>query len=129
MTSKKLSMTLLKEKFGVCRLGNNEPIPEWAQKSSFYSITRTTDELSVVCNQDDIPGDVKCEKDWRMLKVEGPLDFSLIGILSSISTVLARRGISIFAVSTYDTDYILVKDKDIFSAVDALSAEGYEIND
>jgi len=70
---------------------------------------------------------IKCEKDWRILRVEGPLDFSLIGILSSISTTLANKGISIFAISTYDTDYILVKDKKVDMAIDALSAEKYEI--
>lgn len=71
----------------------------------------------MVCLQDNIPNNIKYEKDWRILKFEGPLDFSLIGILSSISTVLAERGISIFAVSICDTDYILVKAKDIINAV------------
>ncbi len=127
MTNKILTMKLLKEKFGVCRLTKNELIPEWAINSDFYSITKTLDELSIVCSQDSIPPDVKCEKDWRILKVEGPLDFSLIGILSSISTILAQNGISIFAISTYDTDYILVKDKDITNAINALSNENYEI--
>ncbi len=67
------------------------------------------------------------EKDWRVLKVEGTLDFSLIGIISSISTILANEKISIFAISTFDTDYILVKDKDVDNATNALSNEGYEI--
>lgn len=127
MPEKILTLKLMKGMFGVCRLNKNELIPEWAQKSGFYSITKTLDELSIVCSQDNIPGDIKSEKDWRILKVEGPLDFSLIGILSSISTVLAQKGISIFAVSTYDTDYILVKDKDIANAIDALSNERYRI--
>ena len=76
-----------------------------------------------------ITSHIKCEKDWRILKIEGPLDFSLIGRLASISTVLAQKGISIFAISTYDTDYILVKNKDISSAIVALTDEGYEIID
>lgn len=129
MSEKTLTMKLLKGKFGVCRLGENELIPEWAQRSGFYSVTKTPDELSIVCSEDSIPGNIKCEKDWRILKVEGPLDFSLIGILSSISTVLAQKGISIFAVSTYDTDYILVKEKDISNAIDALSNAGHIITD
>ncbi|WP_346771735.1 ACT domain-containing protein [Anoxynatronum buryatiense] len=70
---------------------------------------------------------MKCEKDWKMLKVEGPLDFSLIGILSSISTVLAQRKISIFAISTFDTDYILLKSQDFDNAIQALTSEGYEV--
>lgn len=127
MPEKFLTMKLLKEKYGVCSLNKEDAIPEWAQCDQFYSITKTMDELSVVCPQDCIPGNIKCEKEWRIIKVEGPLDFSLIGILASISTILANKGISIFAVSTYDTDYILVKEKDITSAIDALTAENYKI--
>ncbi|OOM15768.1 hypothetical protein CLOSAC_00390 [Clostridium saccharobutylicum] len=119
----------LKEKYGVCRLDNAEVIPLWAQNSSFFSITKTSDELSIVCAENDIPSDIKCEKDWRILKVEGPLDFSLIGILSSISTILAQKGISIFAIPTYDTDYILVKNKDIDNTVKSLVEERYEVID
>lgn len=127
MLEKILTMRLLKEKYGVCRLDKTDLIPEWSKDSDFFSITKTSDELSIVCFQDSIPNDVKCERDWRILKIEGPLDFSLIGILASISTVLAQNGISIFAISTYDTDYILVKDKDINNAVEALVNERYEV--
>jgi len=127
MSERALTMKLMKGLYGVCRLNRDEAIPEWVFQSSFYSITKTLDELSVVCSQDNIPDEIKCEKDWRILRVEGPLDFSLIGILSSISTTLANKGISIFAISTYDTDYILVKDKNIDTAINALSAEKYEI--
>ncbi|MBX4261975.1 ACT domain-containing protein [Clostridium estertheticum] len=127
MSEKILTMKLLNEKFSVCRLNKNEQIPEWVKNSSFYSISKTSDELSIVCSQDIIPSNIKCEKDWRILKVEGPLDFSLIGIISSISTILALKRISIFAVSTYDTDYILVKNKDIDNTILALSNERYEI--
>lgn len=127
MLEKILTMRLLKEKYGVCRLDKTDLIPEWTKDSDFFSITKTSDELSIVCFQDSIPNDVKCERDWRILKIEGPLDFSLIGILASISTVLAQKGISIFAISTYDTDYILVKDKDINNAIEALVNERYEV--
>lgn len=127
MSDKKLVMKLFKEKFGVCRLEIEALIPEWAQASQFYSITKTSDELSVVCSQDNIPDGIKCEKDWRILKIEGILDFSLIGILASISGILATNNISIFAISTYNTDYILVKEKDINNAVKVLSGEQYEI--
>ena len=127
MSEKILTMKLLKERYGVCRLDKTELIPEWAQNSDFFSITRTSDELSIVCSQDDIPNDINCEKDWRILKIEGPLDFSLIGILASISTILAQKGISIFAISTYDTDYILVKNNDIDNAISALIKERYDV--
>ncbi|MBK1813812.1 ACT domain-containing protein [Clostridium sp. YIM B02505] len=127
MVEKILTMRLLKDKYGVCRLHKNELIPIWAQEGEFFSITKTTDELSIVCYEDNIPHNIKCEKDWKILKIEGPLDFSLIGILSSISSILASKGISIFAVSTYDTDYILIKNKDIDKAVKSLIEERYEI--
>ena len=127
MLDKILTMKLLKDKFSVCRLSNNELIPQWAKESDFLSITKTLDELSIVCSQDNVPNEIQCERDWMAFKVEGPLDFSLIGILSSISTILADEKISIFAISTYDTDYILVKDKEVDKAVEALSAERYEI--
>ena len=127
MIEKILTIKLLEEKFGVCRLNKGELFPEWARNGPFYSITQTADELSIVCFQENIPSYIKCEKDWRILKIEGVLDFSLIGILSSICTILAKNQISIFAISTYDTDYILVKDKDIEKAIKALSYEKYEI--
>lgn len=127
MSKKILTMKLLKEKYGVCRLDKTDSIPNWAKDSDFFSITKTLDELSIVCSQQNIPNDIKCEKDWRILKIEGPLDFSLIGILASISTILAQKEISIFAVSTYDTDYILVKDNDVDNAIEALVNKGYEI--
>ena len=127
MLENKLNMRLLQEKYGVCRLEINEEIPKWAINSQFYSITKTQDELSIVCPQNNIPSNIKYEDNWRILKVEGPLDFSLIGILSSISTILANNKISIFAISTYDTDYILVKDKDVENAIKVRSNENYHV--
>jgi len=122
-------MKLLRGKYGVCRLDKIDSIPGWAENSDFLSITRALDELSIVVAEESIPNDIRCEKDWRILKIEGQLDFSLIGILASISTILARNRISIFAISTYDTDYILVKNKDIDNAIGVLVNEGYEIID
>ena len=118
-----LTLKLLKETYGVCRLNPDEILPDWVRKSDFFSITATSEELSVVCVQNCIPEHIRCEKDWRILQVEGTLDFSLIGILSSISTILAHNKISIFVISTFDTDYILVKDKDIDAAILALKSE------
>ncbi|MDD3839112.1 MAG: ACT domain-containing protein [Clostridia bacterium] len=127
MSAKRFKMRLFNKRFGICRLNNDELIPDWIQNCDFYSITKTWDELSIVCLQDNIPRDVRCERDWRVLKIEGPLEFSLIGVLSSISAILAQEKISIFVVSTYDTDYILVKDHEVENAIDALTAEKYEI--
>jgi uncharacterized protein len=112
----------------VCRLGPSTPPPSWALNSNFYSITKTTDELSIVCDIEDVPPDIKMEKDWRCLKVKGPLDFALTGILASLATPLAQSGISIFAISTFDTDYILIKEASFKKAVEVLSRAGHVIN-
>lgn len=127
MPDKILTLKLLKGRYGICRLDNDDFIPEWAKEGDFLSITKTPEELSIVCSQSSIPGNIKSERDWRILKVEGPLDFSLVGILAPISTILAQSGISIFAISTFDTDYILMKDSNVDKAIESLSKEGYNI--
>lgn len=119
----KLRIKIFNEVLGVCKLDNNAEIPNWA-KGDFLSITRTSNELSIVCGQENIPEHVKCERGWRYFMLNEQLDFSLVGILSFLSGILARQGISIFAVSTYDTDYILVKEKDLDLAVRVLAQEG-----
>lgn len=125
MEKRQLTMKLLNKTYGVCRLDKEASIPKWALESEFFSITKTEDELSVVCEMNTIPEEMICERNWRILKIVGPLDFALIGILASISSLLADSGISIFAVSTYDTDYILIKDKDVEQGVEALLQEEY----
>lgn len=117
-----LTLSVSPETFAVCRLEANATIPEWIDHNSFFSITRTKDELSVVCLEKDVPAQVKSEKNWRMFKVEGPLDFALTGILASLAQPLADAKISIFAISTYDTDYLLVKDEKLQAAFDVLGS-------
>lgn len=112
--------------YGVCRLSPDAPIPSWAN-GDFVSVTRSNDELSVVCIEEKIPLQIKCEKGWRVLKVMGPLDFSLTGILSSIVKPLADADISIFAISTFDTDYVLVKEVSIKAAKETLIIMGHTI--
>ena len=127
MTNKKLNMKLLEGKYGVCRLSTDEAVPSWAFKGEFFSITKTEDELSIVCLEENISEKIKSEKGWRVLKVEGPLDFSLVGILSKISGLMAKNNISIFAISTYDTDYILIKDENIKKAIKVLNEDYYNV--
>jgi hypothetical protein len=114
--------------FAVCKLTPNTPPPAWAfQSSTFYSVTRTDEELSIVCPQDNVPPDVEVSRDWTVLKVQGPLDFSLTGILSSLAQPLAEAEVSIFAVSTFDTDYILVKESQAKHALQVLTQAGHEL--
>jgi hypothetical protein len=122
MNTPKLTLAILSEKLGICAFGPHSPIPDWAQKdSAFTSITRTKDELSIVCPQDNIPANVMAEKDWRAFKLETVLDLSVTGIVSSLANPLAEAGISIFDVSTYKTNYLLVEEKNLDQAIKILS--------
>jgi hypothetical protein len=111
--------------FAVCRKDTNMPPPAWAFAGGFYCIAKTPDELSIVCAQELVPPDVVCETGWRVIGMQGPLDFSLTGVLAPLATILAQNGISIFAVSTFDTDYILVKQDHIEKAIASLTSAGY----
>ena len=127
MQSKKHALDVLPERFGICRFGPNASIPDWALTCRFYSITRTEEEVSVVCHEEAISQDTSCEKGWRCFKVKGPIDFSETWILASLAQPLARANISIFALSTYDTDYLFVRDKDISRTIEVLVGEGFSI--
>ncbi|MBS1854339.1 MAG: ACT domain-containing protein [Acidobacteria bacterium] len=125
--SARLTLHLLEERLAICRLPPSAAIPPWAAGGAFLSITRTADELSVVCAESAAPGDARCERGWRALKVEGPLDFALTGILASIAVPLADARVGIFAVSTFDTDYVLVKEDSLAEALRALTAAGHTV--
>jgi len=106
----------------VCRLFPDDKLPQWIniEKSKFISITKTDEELSIVCDQSLIDENIKAEKGWRMLRIKGQLDFSLVGILKRVITPLSENGISIYAISTYDTDYILIQEKQFEEAIERL---------
>lgn len=117
----KLTLFLLPYRLGICRLESGSSIPDWLQRNgSIFSITGTEDETSLVCREVLIPADCTAEKGFRALKVKGPLAFGLTGILSSLLNPLADDGISIFAISTYDTDYILIKEEVLNQSITAL---------
>ena len=122
-----LNLLLLKDRLSVCQLAPGEKVPAWATRGPFTSITRTADEVSVVCEEGVAPKGTKCETDWRILKIQGPLDFALTGILASVSKPLADARVSIFAISTYDTDYVMVKNENVERAVHALTAAGHRV--
>jgi len=123
-----MNLFLSKVRLAVCRLPPDAPIPAWASGSAaFSSITRTSEELSIVWPENGVPADVKQESGWKMFKVEGPLEFGLTGILASVASPLAQAGISIFSIATFNTDYVLVKDAKVAEAVKALQAAGHTI--
>jgi len=111
--------------YSVCRLLSSSSVPYWVHQSFFYSVSKSDDELSIVCEQKFVPENIKVEKNWGLIKVEGPLDFSLTGILSSLAEPLAKNNISIFAISTFDTDYLLVKLESLPSAKAVLGHSGF----
>jgi uncharacterized protein len=111
----------------ICRLAPGSPIPEFATTASLMSITRTTDELSIVCPVDQVPQDAKCESPWTCFKLEGPFPFTLTGVLASFLDPLAESGIPIFAISTFDTDYVLVKEEMALVALKTLQEAGHEL--
>lgn len=127
MVKHKLTFEILSATLGVCKLGASQEVPPWAYQGEFFSVTKTSEEMSIVCPEAVIPDEALCERGWRALKIAGMLDFSLVGILAVVSAVLANAGVSIFAISTYNTDYILVRDNDLEAAVQALGGAGYTI--
>ena len=113
--------------FAICRLPGNAPLPEWAWAGPFTSATRTADELSIVCHGDNVPPGVKAEAHWMCFKIEGPFAFSQVGILASFINPLVRNGVPIFAISTYDTDYVLVSEEFAGVTLKALQDAGHEL--
>src|SRR5229473_5000655 len=123
-----LELSLLPERFAISRLGADSPIPAWATQGSFFSVTRSGDELSIVTELSRVPASVKSQSGWRVLRVHGPLVLSEIGVLAAVAAPLAEAEISLFAVSTFDTDYLLVASETLSAAIAALERAGHTIH-
>jgi len=126
--SPSITLDIVPGSYAICRLSPAATAPAWAAGGAFSSITRTATELSIVCASDDVPADVHAQRGYRAVAVRGPLDFSLIGVVAQLSTTLAAAAISIFVVSTYDTDYVLVRDADLDRAAAALRDAGHTVS-
>ena len=130
MTAPRLKLRETPWRLAVCRFPPDAPLPAWVLhgEAEFYSITRTPGELSVVCAEDDLPPSVsdRVERDWRAFEVVGPLQFGLVGVVSGLTAPLAAAGIPVFVLSTYDTDYVMVKATDHLQAF-GLLASTFEI--
>lgn len=120
-----LKMAVMPGEYAIHRFGATDTVPTDILTGSFFSICRTDEELSIVCADAIALDSPRCDTGWSCIKVIGPLEFSMTGILAHLAGLLAQAGISIFAVSTYDTDYILVKTGQLKPAVAALKAGGY----
>lgn len=125
--SHQLTITIHPERYAICRLESGASVPAWAGGSDFLSVTRTGLELSVVCAESMVPESAHAERNRRLLQIEGTLAFTLTGVLASVAAPLAAAEISIFAVSTYDTDYLLVSENDLQRATEVLDAAGHTV--
>jgi hypothetical protein len=125
--SHQLTITIHPDRYCICRLEPTATLPAWAGGADFLSVTRTALELSIVCSDSMVPESAHAERGRRLLQIEGTLAFTLTGVLASVASPLAAAEISIFAVSTYDTDYLLVSDQDLSRATKVLEAAGHTI--
>ena len=122
-----MDLILEPDRFAVCRLAPTAPVPWPDPRPAIYSVTVTPDELSIVCAEGHEPTGATVERGWRVLRIEGPLAFELVGVLASITVPLAGADIGVFVLSTFDTDLVLVKDVDLDAAIDVLGGAGHRV--
>jgi len=127
MTTPSLTLALLPERYAVAQLAATSPLPTWWPTTGMRHAGWTDDELSLVCEEAYVPEDVRCQRGWRMFKLQGPFDFALTGILKAVLDPLAVAGVGIFAISTFDTDYVLVQAHQLDVAMQALRGHGHRI--
>ena len=121
----KFPLRLLPGRYAVARLLPDAVVPPWADGPGLSSVTRTAEELSVVCDERRVPAGAKCESGWRAFQLLGPIPFGVTGVVSGLTAPLAAAGVGVFVLSTFDTDYLLVKDADLAKAMAALAAAGF----
>jgi hypothetical protein len=122
-----LTLTVLPHLYAICRLDASAAVPAWCGPGPFVSVSRTEEELSIVCLEANVPSDVTCEEGWRIFRCEGPLDFELPGIMASLAGPLAEADVPIFPIATYETDYVLVKEQHLETAINALTGYGHAV--
>ena len=122
-----LKFRWLPGQFAICKLPPDASIPSWATSGIFTSVTRGSEELSIVCPAENLPRDVKSGSHWVCLKLEGPFPFSQTGVLLSFIEPLSNNGIPIFAISTYDTDYVLIQEDHMGGVIDRLREAGHKL--
>jgi uncharacterized protein len=127
-TYRRLELTLLPLRLAVSRLAVDAPLPAWATQGSLLSVTRTSDELSIVAEESVTPAGLQTQPGWRALKVHGPFAFSEIGVISALASPLAESKISMFVLSTFDTDYLLIASGNLAAAIAVLEQAGHTIH-
>jgi hypothetical protein len=124
-----LKLIVLRESYAVCQMPPFDPLPAWAMAGNFSSVSRSATELSIVCCEQGVPADANADRGWRCRRVAGQLEFSLGGILASLLDPLAQASIPVFVISTFDTDYLLVKAAHFDRAVLSLHQAGHDVQD
>ena len=124
----KFSLSLLKNSYAICRLPAAAEAPRVPVASEFWSCTRTSNELSIVCETDQSPSDAVVDGDWRIVFIAAQMELDMVGVLASVLEPLRDAGISVFALSTFDTDYVLIREANVAKALSALRSVGYEIS-
>ena len=123
-----LQLEILSGRYAVCRLAPAQDVPAWAWTRPLASVTRTDAELSIICAEAAVPATIeRAERGWRALRVAEPLDFNAVGIMAQLTAPLAKARISILALATFDTDYLLVRELDLEGSVAALRAAGHHV--
>lgn len=122
-----MTLTLYQEDYAICQLSSDSKVPAWAFEGRFYSISKTDDELSVVCGAAFVPNAIKAEKGWRTFKLHGPFAFDEVGVIASLTVPLAQANLGVFVVSTFDTDYLLIKAAQLTSVLEVLKTEQHKI--
>ena len=127
MAKRRLKLSLLADTYAICGFPATEPVPRWASATPLHAITRTANALTIVCRQDAIPASCPCDRNWRCLRVDGCFDLDQVGVISALSLPLAEAGISIFVISSYDTDYLLIRERKVEEAVSILTGYGHHV--
>jgi uncharacterized protein len=118
----------LDELYAIVRLDPDAELPDWLRGGHFWSATRSDSELSIVCCEEDVPTDASAERGWCALELAGPLDFSLTGVVAALVTPLAEAEVPIFVISTFETDYLFVRERDLERSVEALAEAGHSVD-
>jgi hypothetical protein len=124
-----LTLGVLARRLAICRMSALAAIPAWATAEAFFSVTRTADELSVVCGERHVPAEATASRGWRALMLHGPFDFAQSGIMAAVAAPLSAAGIPIFPIATYDTDYVLVRADELQRAIEVLREAGHTVLD
>ncbi|MFC4452477.1 ACT domain-containing protein [Deinococcus sonorensis] len=124
-----LTLSVLNDDYSVCQLPPDAPLPHWATAGDLFAVVRTPQEWSAVCRSAQVPPDVRQDAGWAALVLHGPFEFTLTGILASVLNPLAEAGVGIFALSTFDTDYVLIKRVNLARTVSALRTAGHTVQE